>query len=576
LDDKTQAESNIKDQRPKANKVMQRKLSTTLTLLPARRFIALQLFALLLALTCSTAQAQGKRQKLPSPDRIVNDYLKAIGGKKRVAGVRDATYEWTVRESKPPAEQVGRAVLQVKAPSSTRFELSIERAAEASSTGTTQPVNVAAVKADQFKAGANARSAWLLDSESGLRTLTDAQAHAAKLQAALDASHLVDYKKLNVLARTAAIEEKNGEQAYLVEFSLRNGARLRYWFSVSSKLLLATGNAAQQVTRSFRDYREENGVLEPHRIDWQTGTDGLLTLELQRVSYNTSLSDALFDPPTSETIDIGALLREIDRNQEQIDERVGDYTYTEKLTERKINDKGEVTEESVKVFEVYPIPGREDVRKLVSENGVLLSAEKAAKEDKRVIEEMEKAERERAKEAEKRERERAKGKKPKEADDDPGIGDFLRSAELVSPRRERLRERDTIVFDFRPRAGYKPKTTIESMVSKLTGVVWIDPVDKQVMRLEARLVESYKMGGGLVANIRPGTAFVFEQRRMEDGVWLPVYTQANISAKIFLFKGLNLNITQEFSNYQHFNGNVNDYKLTAPGEKDKPPSGPPD
>ncbi|MBV9957113.1 MAG: hypothetical protein JO360_01775, partial [Acidobacteria bacterium] len=320
----------------------------------------------------------------------------------------------------------------------------------------------------------------------------------------------------------------------------------------------------------LKDYRAEQGLLEPHKIEWQAGTISTGTLTLLSVSYNTGLSDSLFDPPSGETIDLAALLREIDRNQEQIDERVGDYTYTEKLTERKINDKGEVTEETIKVFEVYPVPGREDVRKLVSENGVPLSAEKAAKEEKRVIEEMEKMERERAKEAEKRERERAQGKKPKAEDDDPGIGDFLRSAELVSPRRERLRERDTIVFDFRPRAGYKPRTTIESMVSKLTGVVWIDPVDKQVMRLEARLVESYKMGGGLVANIRPGTAFVFEQKRMDDGVWLPVYTQANISAKIFLFRGLNLNVTQEFSNYQHFNGNVNDYKLTTPGEKEKP------
>ncbi len=514
-----------------------------------KKLIALQLIALSLALISSSALAQGKRQKLPAPDKIVSDYLKAIGGKKRVAAVRDATYEWTVRQGDSPAEQAGRAVLQLKAPSSTRFELSIEPAT---------------------KAGANARSAWLLEAAGGLRTLTDAQAHTAKLQAALDASHLVDYKKLNVLARTAAVEEKNGEPAYLVEFSQRNGARLRYWFSTSSKLLIANSDETQQVSRSFKDYRDENGVLEPHRIEWRTGATSLLTLELARVSYNTGLADSLFDPPSGETIDVAALLREIDRNQQQIDERVGDYTYTEKLTERKINDKGEVTEETVKVYEVYPVPGREDVRKLVSENGVPLSAEKAAKEEKRVIEEMEKMERERAKAAEKRERERAEGKKPKAEEDDPGIGDFLRSAELVSPRRERLRDRDTIVFDFRPRVGYKPKTSIESMVSKLTGVVWIDPVDKQVMRLEARLVESYKMGGGLVANVRPGTAFTFEQKRMEDGVWLPVYTQANISAKIFLFKGLNLNVTQEFSNYQRFNGNVKDYNLTAPGEKEKP------
>jgi hypothetical protein len=409
-----------------------------------------------------------------------------------------------------------------------------------------------------------------------LRTLKDAEANVAKLQAALEASNFLDYKKQSVLARTVSLDEAESEPAYLVEFSMRNGARLRYWFGATTKLLLKSSNEASGITTRFQEYKPENGLLEPHRVERISNRPAAvpLILLLQSVNYNTGLSDTLFDPPSGETIDIGALLKEVDRNQEQIDERVSDYTYTEKLTERKINDKGEVTQETLKIYEVYPVPGREDVRKLISENGVPLSAEKAAKEDKRVAEELEKAERERARDAEKRERARLKGKQEKSDDDDPGIGDFLRSAELVSPRHERLRDRDTIVFDFRPRAGYKPKGSLESIVSKLTGVVWIDPTDKQVMRLEAKLIESYKMGGGLLANIRPGTAFVFEQKRMEDGVWLPVYTQINISAKIFLFKGLNLNVVQEFSNYQRFNGNVNDYKITAPGEKEKPTSQP--
>jgi hypothetical protein len=548
----------------------------------SRWLIAVQCCALLIALTCTHALAQresvAKRQKLPSPEKIVNDYLKAVGGKKLVAGIKDATYEWTVQQTDMQPVQAGKATTRYKAPASTRVELSFDdeqSAVETNQIEVSRTVSFPAGGSRPLKAGANARSAWIQDSTGGLRTLTDAQAHAAKLQSLLDACRLVDYKKLNVLARTAALEERSGEPAYLVEFSLRNGARLRYWFGVNSKLLLASSDDVQKLSRSFKDYRAEQGLLEPHRIEWRAGAGGLMTLELQRVSYNTGLADALFDPPTGgEAIDIGALLREVDRNQEQVDERVSDYTYTEKLTERKINDKGEVTEETIKVFEVYPVPGRQDVRKLISENGVALSADKTAKEDKRVIEEMEKVERERTKAAEKRERDRASGKKEKPENDDPSIGDFLRSAELVSPRHERLRDRDTIVFDFRPRVGYKPKGDIESIVSKLTGVVWIDPVDKQVMRLEARLIESYKMGGGLLASVRPGTAFVFEQKRMDDGVWLPVYTQANISAKILLFKGLNLNVTQEFSNYQHFKGDVNDYKLGTPAEKDKPPSTP--
>ncbi len=49
----------------------------------------------------------------------------------------------------------------------------------------------------------------------------EAEAHIA--QAVLDASHLIDLKKSNVLSR--AVSFKSGaEPAYVVEFSLRSGA----------------------------------------------------------------------------------------------------------------------------------------------------------------------------------------------------------------------------------------------------------------------------------------------------------------------------------------------------------------
>lgn len=518
--------------------------------IPTRRlaiYLTVLLLALLLPLT-TPAQKKGRATgKLPSPDKIVGNYLKTIGGKKRLLAIRDARYEWTVMLKE---QALGRALREVKAPASVRWDLIFQNG--------------------EINEGANSSSAWMRGLDGKLRTLTDAEANAAKLMALLDAGRMVDYKKQNVLARTLNLDETGTEPAYVVEFSMRNGARLRCWFGVNTHLLLKITDEVRQTTLRFKDYRTEGDVLEPHRIERELGQTGAITLMLESVRYNTGVASTRFDPPASESLDINALLQEIDKNQEQIDERVGDYTFLEKSTERQINGKGEVTKETVKVYEVYPVPGERFVRKLISENGVQLKDERAAREEKRVGEELEKAERERQKAAEKRERDKAKNKKE---DNEPGIADFLRSAELVSPRRERLRERETIVFDFRPRAGYKPRNDIESIIQKLTGIIWIDPVDKQVMRLEARLTDSYKIGGGLLASVRPGTAFVFEQRRMEDGVWLPVFSQVNLSAKILLFKGMEFNITQEFSNYKRFKSNVEDYRLgnrPAAPEQDKP------
>jgi hypothetical protein len=102
------------------------------------------------------------------------------------------------------------------------------------------------------------------------------------------------------------------------------------------------------------------------------------------------------------------------------------------------------------------------------------------------------------------------------------------------------------------------------LIAKLVGVVWIDPVDKQVMRLEARLAEGFKIAGGLLVSLRPGAAMIFEQTRMTGGVWLPRFAQFNLSVKILLFGGGDYNKTIEWSDYKHFSGDVKDYKLDSP------------
>jgi hypothetical protein len=289
---------------------------------------------------------------------------------------------------------------------------------------------------------------------------------------------------------------------------------------------------------------------------------------LERISFNTHLSDALFDPPSTEALDIPALLKEVEKNQEKLDERVAEYAFTEKRTERKINDQGEVKEEKITVYEIYPLPGGGSFYKLISENGVPLSAERAAKQDKNIAESVARYEREREKREQKKklEAEKNKGevKKEKDDDDDVSVAQFLSACEFVSPRRERLRDRETVVFDFRPRPGFRPRTRAEDIITKLIGIVWIDPLDKQVIRLEAKLAESYKMAGGLFASIKPGSSFVFEQTRIGDGVWLPRFAQVNFSAKIFIFKGIEANETREFSDYRHFKTEAEDYKLDAP------------
>ena len=99
-------------------------------------------------------------KKLPSADKIVDNYLKAIGGKKAVGAHKDATYEWTVQLNNQP---FGTARTQRKAPASERWELTFGNG--------------------KIVSGANARSAWEIGLDNHPRTLTGLESAGAKLRA---------------------------------------------------------------------------------------------------------------------------------------------------------------------------------------------------------------------------------------------------------------------------------------------------------------------------------------------------------------------------------------------------------
>ena len=499
-------------------------------------------FLCLLLLLAGVAHVTQAQKKLPSAEKIIDKYLKALGGRKPVAALKDTTYNWTIHFNDQP---YGTAVTQRKPPSSERWELTF---------GNGRIINAT-----------NARSAWEIGLDNHLRTLTGPESAAAKLRATLDASRLIDFKKLNVLTRVVSLGDLASEPAYIVEFSTRSGARFQYYFSVKSGLITKITGDVKKTKVVFDDYRAVDGIQEPHRIRMNVEGSGELTLLLEKVTFNTGIDDRIFDPPgAKEELDIVALMREVERNQDELENRVAEYAFKQTETDREIDSKGELKKQTVKVYEVYPLPNREPVQKLISENGVPLSPERASKEERRVQEEFEKAEREKEKDQKKVAQRRAAREK-KEAEGSE-ISPFLKACEFVSPRRESLSGRETIVFDFRPRPGFKPKTREESLVAKLIGVVWIDPVDKQVIRLEARLAEGFKMAGGLLVSLKPGAALVIEQTRMEQGVWLPRFAHINLSVKVLLFGGGDFNKTVEWSDYKHFAGDVKDYKIDAPAK----------
>ena len=115
---------------------------------------------MLLAITAQPSHGQNAK-KLPSADKIVDNYLKAIGGKKIAASHKDATYEWIIQLND---KEIGTARTQRKAPASERWELTFGNG--------------------QIVSATNSRSAWELGLDNRLRTLTGAESADVTAQTA--------------------------------------------------------------------------------------------------------------------------------------------------------------------------------------------------------------------------------------------------------------------------------------------------------------------------------------------------------------------------------------------------------
>jgi hypothetical protein len=81
--------------------------------------------------------------------------------------------------------------------------------------------------------------------------------------------------------------------------------------------------------------------------------------------------------------------------------------------------------------------------------------------------------------------------------------------------------------------------------------------------LEARLTDSFKIGGGVLASISPSTAFVFEQEKIGDEVWLPSLMEANLSARLMLLAKFNRSMERRYSEYKKYQIDSR-YELTKP------------
>ena len=473
-----------------------------------------------------------------SPAKILKQAEKALGGSKQIQAVRSVTRTGTIRRHGDDAE--GRFRSHYAKPNLFYFTYDLNRI--------------------ETELAYNGRSGWLRNSAE-LKTLTGQT--IADLQArSLYRNNLwLNAKKERSRLTSGGQTTIDGKPVNVVILSTQKGASIKLYFETVTGLLLRdeVPNDGLVEQTDYADYRDVGGIKQAF-FNRLTIDGAVHEIRFDQIKLNEPIARSVFDfpnPSGAPLPDIASLLKDLQANEDKVENLLDTYSYIQKNITREVGKDGVLRETGSQTFQLSFYKGYR-ISRLIEKNGKPLSASDQAEQDKRAAERADEIEKLIAK----REKRNETGP-PSDEGRRISIGEVLRASTLSNPRRERFRGRDVIVFDFEPNPAfdYKNAKSMLKFFGKTAGSMWIDEKDRQVARLEAYLADSYKVGGGVLAKLKKGATFTLEQERINDEIWLPATADINLSVRVLLVKGIDVNQVIRTYDYRKFTTEVKDAKV---------------
>jgi hypothetical protein len=262
--------------------------------------------------------------------------------------------------------------------------------------------------------------------------------------------------------------------------------------------------------------------------------------------------------------DTRRFLEEVRENLQSDEALLDQYTFTEVFQESKLDSKGAVKKTTTEVYEVYPsIEPRKIYRRLVSRDGARLSEAELAEQDRKHEEKTEKREQRIAAHDAAASESYADENRRKER---AIVDEIFRMDDIGVVGRETVDGRPTILVSFTPRPGYKPVTEGGKVIQKLAGRAWIDEADIQLVRLEAKLVDSMGVGPAKLARLQKGATAFFQRKKVNGEVWLPAEARFSGAAKALLLFGTRIDVHSTYGDYKKFSVSTEEDVSTGNGE----------
>lgn len=501
-----------------------------------KRNLLLTLFIGLLFFIPSNLSAQ-------KPSKILKNATKALGKKKTVKAIKSWQKKGLIIRLKDGAS--GEIVMQAAKPDLYNATYDIG--------------------GFESEVGFNGRSGWTRDSREGLRTFTGDESEDFRAEIFYRNWRWIDYKKQKAKLRGEGQFILDGKTTNVVTLTNPKGVPIKLYFDANTDLLMREDIRAGNEFRTYdySDYRQVNGVQEAFQIN-TTINDVKYTIKFDQIIYNKPIPADEFNFPRISNAplpDIPKLLTELQANQDEIERILEDYSYKQEITKRELEKDGTIKVNESETFQLTFYEGYR-IQRLIAKNGKPLSPKDQENADEKAQDRVKEIEKLIAKEEKRKVSQSSKGT-PDGEGRQISIAEVLRASKLINPRRERLKGRDVVVFDFEPDPNFdfKNAKSFLKFFGKTAGVIWIDEKDKQVARIEAVLFDSYKIGGGILAKLRKGASFTLEQERINDEIWLPTLADINLSVRVLLFGGVNINQSIKSYDFKKFSTEVKEVKI---------------
>jgi len=223
-------------------------------------------------------------------------------------------------------------------------------------------------------------------------------------------------------------------------------------------------------------------------------------------------------------------------------ESIKNYTYAEREEDREYTGDGKLKKTESVTDEILILGGRPYEKKIAKDDKPLSESDARHEQEKM---DKEAAKREHTTDADRAKIEKDRAEERAYMREIPDAYNFRLLGE------EEISGKPAWIIEADPKPGYLPKDSKAKLLTKVRGKIWIDQGEFHWVKMEAEVLDPISFGLGLF-RIGQGGILRFEQKRVNDEVWLPTHIFIHGDARLAYVKKMHAEIEITYSDYRKF------------------------